>query len=1314
VKRIGLLLAVAAAVALAHAAPNAAAASTVRVNSGGGAYTAGDGRTFLADQYFTGGATYSTASAIAGTSDPALYQNERWGAFSYAIPVANGTYDVKLHFVEIYYGTAVAGSCLGKRVFSIDLGDTPTSPDIANLDICAAAGGPNTALVKTIANVTVSDGTLNVQAVYGSADDPELAAIEVVPAAATGPPTVTAQTPPSGATDVSTGTTVTATFSRAMDATTITSSSFTLTGPSGSVAASVSYNAGTNTATLTPSAALASSTTYTAKLDTTIKASDGTPLASAVTWSFTTITASGASTVRINAGGPAYTAADGRVFSADQYFTGGSTFSSGAAIAQTSDPALYQNERWGGWSYAIPIANGVYDVKLHFVELYFTPPCSGKRVFSVDIVDTAASPDIANLDICAAVDARTALVKTIQGVAVTDGVLNIKSVYGSADDPEIAAIEVVPAGPPASQVGQWSSPQVWPLVAVHASLSPTGNVLLWEDWSESPGSERVWNPNTGAFVPVPLTVDNRFCAGHINLADGRTLVVGGYNGVTAGVGTNRAAIFDPSNGTWSQAAHMAEVRWYPTATMLPDGRVLVFSGDNLVFDPSRPTPLIQGWDSIPEVFDPVKNTWTQLTGARLLTPYYPFMFVLPDGRIFDAGADTTTRTLSPITWTWQTVGTSPIDGHSAVMYRPGKVMKSGTWADPSFKGIPADGRTAVIDMNQANPAWRETAPMAYPRSYHNLTILPDGTVLATGGETQSDGENPLYAVYPAELWNPDTERWTTLSSMTIPRLYHSIGLLLPDGRVLVAGGGGTGTAPDENNAEIYSPPYLFKGSRPTITSAPSIVQYGSTFQVSTPDAANVSSVSLVRLGSVTHAFNEDQRFTFLNFTRGSGVLDVSAPANSNLAPPGYYMLFILSSSGVPSIASFVRFPAPSEDAQPPTAPGNLTATGGLGQASLSWQASTDNVGVTKYDVYRSTTSGFTPSTANRIAQPTGTSYTDSGLAAGTYYYLVKAEDAAGNLSPASNEANATVTSDTTPPSVAITAPAAGPVTGTITVSADASDNVGVAGVQFKVDGQNIGAEDTTSPYSVSWTSSSVANGPHDLTAVARDASSNSATSQPVTVTVSNTGPTGLVAAYNFDAGSGTTVADLSGKGNTGTLSNATWTTAGHTNGALSFNGTNALVSVPDSASLDLTTGMTLEAWVNPSALGTAWRTVVMKEQPPGNLAYALYANTDTTRPSAHVFTSAEAILRGTSALLLNGWTHLAASYDGTTLRLYVNGTQVASVAASGAITTTAGSLRIGGNNIWSEWFAGVIDDVRVYNRALTATEIQTDMNTPVR
>ena len=400
--------------------------------------------------------------------------------------------------------------------------------------------------------------------------------------------------------------------------------------------------------------------------------------------------------------------------------------------------------------------------------------------------------------------------------------------------------------------------------------------------------------------------------------------------------------------------------------------------------------------------------------------------------------------------------------------------------------------------------------------------------------------------------------------------------------------------------------------------------------------------------------------------------------------------------------------------QPPTAPTGLTATTAIGTASLSWAVATDDVGVARYNVHRSTVAGFTPALANRIAQPTGTSYVDSGLAAGTYYYKVTAEDTAGQIGPASNQATAVVPADV-PPSVNVTSPSAGAtVSGTITITANASDDVQVAGVQFRVDGVNVGAEDTSAPYSTSWSTTTVANGSRQITAVARDSAGQTTTSASVTVTVSNTAPpppTGLVAAYSFNAGAGTTLADVSGSGNRGTISGATWSTPGKNGGALQFDGVDDLVTVADAASLDLTTGMTLEAWVFPTAL-TDWRTVILKEQ-PGQLVYALYANTDTGRASGHVFVGGDLDTRSVSPLAANAWTHLAVTYDGVTLRLYVGGTQVSSRAVAGSMPNSTGAVRLGGNTVWGEWFAGRLDDVRVYNRALAAAEVQSDMGVPV-
>jgi glucose/arabinose dehydrogenase len=208
-------------------------------------------------------------------------------------------------------------------------------------------------------------------------------------------------------------------------------------------------------------------------------------------------------------------------------------------------------------------------------------------------------------------------------------------------------------------------------------------------------------------------------------------------------------------------------------------------------------------------------------------------------------------------------------------------------------------------------------------------------------------------------------------------------------------------------------------------------------------------------------------------------------------------------------------------------------------------------------------------------------------------------------------------------------------------------------------------------------------------------------------------PPGLVAAYNFNDGSGNTLIDRTGHGLNGTLTGPTWTAAGRNGGALSFDGVNDSVRVNDHNDLDLRTGMTVEAWVRPTALGNGWRTVVFKEQ-PGHMTYALYAGTDTGRPTGQAYVGGERDARGPSGIPLNTWTHLATSYDGSTVRLYVNGSEVRALGANGSMAVSTGPLKLGGNAIFgSEWFAGAMDDVRIYNRALTPAEIQGDMGTPV-
>jgi hypothetical protein len=226
-------------------------------------------------------------------------------------------------------------------------------------------------------------------------------------------------------------------------------------------------------------------------------------------------------------------------------------------------------------------------------------------------------------------------------------------------------------------------------------------------------------------------------------------------------------------------------------------------------------------------------------------------------------------------------------------------------------------------------------------------------------------------------------------------------------------------------------------------------------------------------------------------------------------------------------------------------------------------------------------------------------------------------------------------------------------------------------------------------------------------AIASTTSTTSSTPAPATSV------NGLVAAYGFDDFGGATTADASGLGNHAVISGATRTASGYSGNALQFNGTSDWVTVNDSASLDLTSGMTLEAWVKPANLN-GWRTILSKELSTNDAVYSFYASDDTNKPwMGQIINGSVKPLSGVSSLTANTWSHVTATYDGQTQRLYVNGVQVSQRAQTGAIQTSNYVMRIGGNSIWGEYFQGTIDEVRIYNRALSSTEVGTDYKTAV-
>jgi hypothetical protein len=456
-----------------------------------------------------------------------------------------------------------------------------------------------------------------------------------------------------------------------------------------------------------------------------------------------------------------------------------------------------------------------------------------------------------------------------------------------------ATVSVESPPPPrgAFQVGRWGAPQTWPIVPIHAALLYDGRVLAWSRL----GKPQVWDPASDTFLEVP-SPSWEFCAGAAFLPNGQLVVAGGH--LNDDYGIPDVNLFDPATSSWVMAPPMAAGRWYPTVITLADGSVVVVAGNTADANSNL----------IPEVRN-ADGTWRELTGAQLQVPYYPNLFLAPDGRVFMAGSDRHSRYLDTQgTGAW---GDGPTarwgnrDYGTAVMYDPGKVLIAGGGWTPT-------NTVELINLNDRSPSWRFTQSMFRARRMVTSTVLPDGKVLITGGTSGTGFNDQTRAVFSAELWDPATEKWTELSSMRIFRVYHSVALLLPDARVLVGGGGEGANGTVERNIEMFSPPYLFNqdgslATRPTISSAPVSVAYGTSFQISSPEAAAISSVALVRLGSVTHSFNTTQLRVPLAFTvDATGSLSATAPANGSIAPPGHYMLFLVDAQGVPSIARIVQ------------------------------------------------------------------------------------------------------------------------------------------------------------------------------------------------------------------------------------------------------------------------------------------------------------------------------------------------------------------------------------------------------------------------
>jgi len=469
----------------------------------------------------------------------------------------------------------------------------------------------------------------------------------------------------------------------------------------------------------------------------------------------------------------------------------------------------------------------------------------------------------------------------------------------------------------ASVEGKWTGPSPLPnstrIIGLHLSLLHSGDLLLWGH----AGDPYAWNVTTGAFTAVANnTCANGacelFCAGHTFLADGSLLVAGGHNEALGdGYGIKQASIFD---GGWDGSpGDLSYARWYPTLVTLASGEVVALAGTQ--------EPNLQA--TYPERYSGGRSgSWTTLSTASLSLPYYPRAFLEPkNGWVFYAGEANPSRYLNPSgtgTWTTSGLGNSGnrVVGNrqygSAVMLDSKVLYVGGGGANcPATPQSTAE----IIDLSAGTPAWSAVAPMSIRRRQTNATILPDGRVLVTGGTAACGFNVESGAVWAAEVYDPATNQWTMWANASVVRTYHSTTALLPDGRVLSTGNGDGGSASQQYNYEIFSPPYLFTpedtlATRPTISTVSSpTVRYGQSLTITTPAgvAATIRKVTMIRHTATTHAFDEGERLNTLcsptttpcQSPDGTS-LTVTLPAAPR-ASPGPYLLFIQNEAGVPSV-----------------------------------------------------------------------------------------------------------------------------------------------------------------------------------------------------------------------------------------------------------------------------------------------------------------------------------------------------------------------------------------------------------------------------
>jgi YVTN family beta-propeller protein len=463
--------------------------------------------------------------------------------------------------------------------------------------------------------------------------------------------------------------------------------------------------------------------------------------------------------------------------------------------------------------------------------------------------------------------------------------------------------------------GRWSSVTTLPLVPSSGAVLPNGKVLLWAaDGEFSFGSGYV--ANTVLVDPTSLSQQrltsnvghNMFCTGTTNLPDGRILVNGGTQ-------STATSIFDPTNNSFTLAQNMNVARGYNANTILPDGSVFTLGGSWSV---SATT------DKIGEVWTS-SGGWQSRTGISSLPMQNPAQagnwpqdshyWLIPsgNGKVLYAGPAPDMKWINTNgTGSVRDAGRRGNDVQSilgnTVMYDTGKVFKAG--GGETNANTTPNSNAYVIDVTTGAAITQPVGNMIYPRGFQNSVVLPDGKIVIIGGQSYLQAFADSDSVMASEIWDPATSKFTVAAPISVPRNYHSIAMLLPDGRVLSAGGGLCACSADHPDYQIFTPPNLLDAGgnllpRPAITAAPSQFAYGGTAQVTTDRA--VSSFALIRVSSTTHTVNNDQRRIALKFTQaGTNQYNINIPTNSGYLLPGYWMLFAVDAAGVPSVSKIVQ------------------------------------------------------------------------------------------------------------------------------------------------------------------------------------------------------------------------------------------------------------------------------------------------------------------------------------------------------------------------------------------------------------------------